>query len=448
MYALESEKKSIDSKNSDIANRKANVMALLAKQKNTSKVVKAPPSQQINARAFDIRDFDNYPEVKQFNQVKALLNKCGVENPYFRINEKVAGNVTQISGTQYINYSSYNYLGLSGLEEVQIKAKEAIDIYGTSPSASRLAAGEKPIHGELEQKIANFIGTEAALVCAGGHSTNVTVIGHMFNSNDLIIYDDLSHNSVVEGCILSGARRIAFPHNDTEKCEQIIKENINNYQKIVIIIEGAYSMDGDLAPLDKFVRLRKKYPVLLYVDEAHSLGTVGKTGRGIGEYYGINAQEVDFWMGTLSKALASNGGYIAGRKSLINYLKYTTPGFVYAAGITPANAAAAVASLDVIERSNERVQRLQKNTQLFIQKAKQSGFNTGPSCDTPIVPIIVGDSEKAIILADKLFKKGVSVHPMFYPSVPLGEARLRFFISSEHTVEDLDTTIRVLSESI
>lgn len=429
--------------------RRHEAMALLARQAGTAAAVGSKAIQRgYFKQEFDIRDFSTYPEIRAFDQHKSIIARTGVENPYFRSNDGTTGRHTRINGKDLISFSGYNYLGFSGHPHVNEQAKIAIDKYGTSPSASRLVTGEKPVHRELEHALAGFLGTESALVFASGHATNVTVIGHFFNSEDLILYDELSHNSLVQGCLLSGARRIAFKHNNVAHCEQLIAENLHKYQKILVAVEGAYSMDGDLAPLQDFVKLRQQYPVLLFVDEAHSLGTVGNTGRGISEYAGVAPGEVDFWMGTLSKALASNGGYIAGKQVLIDYLKYTTPGFVYSAGITPANAAAALASLELLGRSNESVLRLQDNADYFRQAALNHRLNIGPSTDTPIVPVILGDSEKTIRVADQLFRAGINVHPMFYPSVPQGEARLRFFISSEHTREDMDYTLDTLASSL
>ena len=429
--------------------RRLEAMALLARQAGTTASVGQKPLQRKPFRLeFDIRDFSSYPEIRAFNQHKAIIAQAGVENPYFRSNDSTTGRHTLIDGKQLISFSGYNYLGFSGHPKVNERAKNAIDLYGTSPSASRLVTGEKPVHRELENALAGFLGTESALVFASGHATNVTVIGHFFNTEDLILYDELSHNSLVQGCLLSGARRIAFKHNNVEHCEQLIAENQHKYQKILVAVEGAYSMDGDLAPLRDFVRLRQQYQVLLFVDEAHSLGTVGTTGRGISEYAEVSPSDVDFWMGTLSKALASNGGYIAGKQALIDYLKYTTPGFVYSAGITPANAAAALASLELLDQSNQSVLRLQENANYFRKQALGHKLDIGPSADTPIVPVIIGDSEKTIQVADQLFRAGINVHPMFYPSVPQGEARLRFFISSEHTREDMTYTLDTLASAL
>lgn len=410
-------------------------------------VSKSRGSELRGTRA-DRRDFGKYPEFLAHNRKKSIFIEQKIDNPYFRINETITSDKIQIAGQKLISFSSYNYLGLSEHTYVKDQAKKSIDRYGTSPSASRIVSGEKPIHVELERKIADFLGTEDAVVFANGFATNVTVIGHFVNSRDVIIYDELSHNSIIEGCILSGARRIPFAHNDIAMCEKHIRENIDNYEKILVVIEGAYSMDGDVARLRDFVELRNKHNILLYVDEAHSLGCLGATGRGICEYSSVDPNNVDFLMGTLSKACASNGGYIAGKSILIDYLKYTTPGFVYSAGMSPANAAAALAALEVMEEDVSRVVRLQTNARYFRSKAKACGLDTGLSHDTPIVPIIIGDTLQTIKLADRLFKSGVCVHPIFHPIVPEGEARLRFFITSEHSEEQMNFTINNIKQHL
>lgn len=431
--------------------RKVEIAELLSRTKSSKKVNKGdfPKGRtRSHLKTFTAYEISSLPEVKALEVQKKAIIDCSVDNPYFRVNEVITGRHTRISGNDLISYSGYNYIGMSGDPFVIERAKQAIDKYGTSPSASRLVTGEKPIHGELERAISKFIGAESALAFPSGHATNVTVIGHFFSSADLIIYDELSHNSIVEGCVLSGARRLSFPHNDYEKCKEIVAENVGFYEKIAVVIEGVYSMDGDIAPLDKFVEIRKEHPVFLYVDEAHSLGTIGETGRGVSELFGVCPGDVDFWMGTLSKSLASNGGYIAGRSELIEYLKYTTPGFVYTAGLSPPNTAAALASLELLELEPKRVERLQKNSDLFRSLALKAGLNIGLSHGTPIIPIIVGSTEAAILMADSMFKRGICVHPIFYPTVPLGEARLRFFVSSLHTEEDITLTVRLIERSL
>ena len=389
---------------------------------------------------------DHFEECLDLEKQKLILQDLQIENPYFRVNETITTGTTQIKNKELISFSSYNYIGLSGHPQVSEAAQEAIRLYGTSPSASRIATGEKPIHKELESQIASLMGVEDSIVFVSGHATNVTTIGHLFGENDLIIHDSLAHNSIIQGCLLSNAKRIPFAHNNCESLEFILQKNRHNYQRVVIIVEGVYSMDGDIAPLPRLIELKQKYKTLLMVDEAHSIGTLGKTGRGIREHFSVTPQDVDIWMGTLSKSFASCGGYIAGSHRLIEYLKYTTPGFLYSVGITPANAAAAYAAIEAMLAEPQRIESLHQNARRFLQKAKSSGLNTGPSKDTPIVPIIIGDSQKTLMLANQLFLSGVNVHPILAPAVPEDEARLRFFITSEHTPQQLDYTVAKIVE--
>ncbi|OKH52814.1 8-amino-7-oxononanoate synthase [Calothrix sp. HK-06] len=390
--------------------------------------------------------FDLYPEYCQLQQKLEEMKALGISNPFFRVNEKVANSTTIIDGQELINYSSYNYLGMSGDPAVSQAAKEAIDCYGTSVSASRVISGEKPLHLELEREIANLIGTEDSIVYIGGHATNVTTIGHLFGRNDLIAYDSLSHNSIVQGCFLSGASMVAFPHNDWQTLDKILHERRHNYKRVLIVIEGVYSADGDIPDLPNFVEIKKRHKAFLMVDEAHSIGILGKQGRGISEYFGVNPASVDLWMGTFSKSFASCGGYIAGCKAVVEYMKYTAPGFVFSVGMSPSNTAAAIASIQVLRNEPERVTRLQERAKLFLKLAKERGFDTGNSHDSAIIPIIIGDSLQSIKLSQALFHRGINVQPMVYPSVPENVARLRFFMTCDHTEEQIHFTVDTLVE--
>ncbi|MBN1852245.1 MAG: aminotransferase class I/II-fold pyridoxal phosphate-dependent enzyme, partial [Pirellulales bacterium] len=320
-----------------------------------------------------------FPEYKQLQQVLQLSETSGLPNPYFNVHEGVTNDRTQINGREYINFCSYNYLGMSGDSVVTQAAKQAIKRYGTSVSASRLVSGEKPLHRQLEQGIADFIGTEDAVVFVGGHSTNETTIGHLLGPNDLVLHDALAHNSIQQGCILSGARRRMFPHNDIAACDRLLKELRPRYRRVLIVVEGVYSMDGDYPDLPTLVAAKKRHGALLMVDEAHSIGTMGLHGRGMSEFFDLNPRDVDIWMGTLSKSFGSCGGYIAGCRELIEYLKFTAPGFVYSVGLSPPNTAAALASLQLLEEEPERVARLTENAALFLQLARDAGLNTGAS---------------------------------------------------------------------
>ena len=390
--------------------------------------------------------FELFPDYEELINQAAVFADLQIPNPYYRVNESVINNKTTIGGKEYISFSSYNYLGFSGDKRVARAANEAVSRYGTSVSASRIATGEKPIHGELEAELAGIVGTEDCVVFNSGHPTNVSTISCLLRSKDLIIYDALAHNSIIQGCILSGARRIMFPHNDWKALSDILKLNRGGYERTLIVIEGVYSMDGDIAHLPRFIELKKRFKALLMVDEAHSMGVLGKNGRGIGEYFGVDPKDVDIWMGTLSKTFASCGGYIAGSKELVRLLKYSAGGFVYSVGMTPANAGAALAAARLLKSETKRVARLHRNAQFFLELARENGLDTGLSKDSSVVPIMIRDSLKSIRLAQALFEHGINVHPVFYPAVAYGEERLRFFITSQHTEEQLRYTIQTIKE--
>ncbi len=379
---------------------------------------------------------------------KRLEQFQNIGNPFFQIHEGVARDTTRIDGRELINYASYNYLGMSGHPVVSEAAKVAIDHYGTSVSASRLASGEKPLHRELEREIADFLGTEDCITYIGGHTTNETTIGHLFSKDDLILHDSLSHNSILQGCSLSTATVLAFAHNDWQILESILRQLRHRYRRVLIVTEGIYSADGDIAPLPELIEVKKRYKAFLMVDEAHSIGVLGKYGRGIGEYFGVNPTDIDLYMGTLSKSFASCGGYIAGCKELIEYLKYTAPGFVFSVGMSPPNAAAALAAIQVLKAEPGRVAILHERAKLFLNLAQEQGLNTGTSKDAPIVPIIIGDSLISIKLSQALMARGINVQPMIYPSVPHNAARLRFFITCAHTEEQICLTVNTLVEEL
>jgi len=412
--------------------------------------VNKPQITPITSKKIEVK-----PEYSQFKLTPEYLNlqkdlqrveKLG--NPFFSLHQGIAQDTIQTGDRQLINYSSYNYLGMSGDPVVIAATQKAIAEYGTSVSASRVLSGERPIHLELELELADLIGTEAAIVYVGGHATNVSTIGHLFGNQDLIICDALCHNSIREGCNLSGATIIDFPHNDCQALEAILNRERTKYQKVLIAIEGIYSTDGDLAPLPEIVALKQHYQTFLLVDEAHSIGVLGISGGGIREHYHLQPTDVDLWMGTLSKSFASCGGYIAGSSELIEYLKYTAPGFVFSVGMSPANTASALASIKLLKSEPERAIKLQSRAKFCLDLAKSKGFNTGYSADSPVIPIIVGEPHKAVRLSQLLHQAGINVNPMVYPSVPYDAARLRFFITCLHTEAQIQQTMETLRETL
>ena len=376
--------------------------------------------------------------------VRAAGAALGLESPYFRPHEGVAGARSSIGGREYLNFASYNYLGLNGDPRVAAAAKAAIDRYGVSASASRLASGERPVHAALESALAAVYEAEACVAMVSGHATNVTVVGHLMGGRDLILHDSLAHNSVAEGARLSGARRIAFPHNDAAAAERELAANRRRHARALIVVEGHYSMDGDLPDLARFVEMARRHDALLMVDEAHSLGVLGATGRGVFEHCGVAPEGVDIWMGTLSKTLSGCGGYIAGRRALVDLLRHAAPGFVYSVGLAPPLAAAAEESLRILREEPWRVARLQENAALFLRRAREAGFDTGGSAGLGIVPVILGSSVRAARMAAALFEAGVNVQPILYPVVPERSARLRFFLSAEHDAAMIERTVAAL----
>ncbi|CAM2910778.1 aminotransferase class I/II-fold pyridoxal phosphate-dependent enzyme [Rariglobus hedericola] len=388
------------------------------------------------------------PEVRELAARKAALAQAGFAMPYFQAHDGTAGAMTSIGGREVVNFSSYNYLGLAGDPVVNAAATAAVLRYGTSASASRVASGERPVHGELERALAEFLGCGGALATVSGHSINVALIGHLFGPEDLVIHDSLAHDSIVTGARLSGARRLAFAHNDLAALEALLSAERSKARRVLIAVEGVYSMDGDLAPLPGVVALKKKYDAMLLVDEAHSLGVLGATGAGAGEHFGVTRGDVDLWMGTLSKTLASCGGYVAGDAALIDYLKFTMPGFVYSVGLSPANAAAALAALQLLQARPGLPATLRERADFFRRACREQGVDIGLSAESAVVPCITGSSTKALRLAEALGAAGVNVQPIFYPAVEEGRARLRFFITAEHTEVQLTRTAVLLGREL
>lgn len=390
--------------------------------------------------------FDLHPGYQQLRIVKEGAVKLGISSPFFRVHDGVAGSATRIEGIGYRNFSSYNYLELSGHPAVNAAARDAIERYGTSVSASRPVSGERAVHRDLERGLAAAHGVEDSVVFVSGHATNVSTIGYLFGAKDLILHDALIHNSALQGIRLSGAKRMSFPHNDWEALDDLLTEHRRRFERVLVVIEGIYSMDGDFPDLRRFVEIRDKHRVFLMVDEAHSFGVMGPTGMGIAEHFDVPGDKVDIWMGTLSKALASCGGYIAGTSALVEHLKFAAPGFLYSVGMAPPVAAAALAALQVLRDEPERVARLQARGRQFLERAQRAGVDTGHSAGLSVVPAITGSSIKAARLADAMFRRGINVQPILYPAVEEQAARLRFFLSCQHSEQDIRETVDVLAE--
>lgn len=397
-----------------------------------------------------ITRFEDAPEFQAFQQRMQGLLESGMENPYFVCHDSALKDKSLMAGHEVLNFGSYNYVGMSGRPEVMEAAQQAIQRYGTSASGSRLLAGEKTLYQELERELAQWKHAESALVLVGGHSTNVTAVGNFCGKNDLIVFDALAHNSVDQGCRLSLATAKPFPHNDYEALEGILRTQRHRYEKVLIIIEGAYSMDGDIAPVPKFVELKKKYGCFLMVDEAHSTCVIGETGGGVDEYFGLRPDDIDIKMGTLSKGLGTCGGYLAGPRSIIEYLRYNLPGFVFSVGISPPLAAATLCAIRLLKSDPSIMQNMKRSIDTFVREAHKRNLNICLGGHTAVLPVLVGKDEDAFLLSNKLRERGVFVPPAVYPAVPKNKARLRFCVISEHKpeqiVQALDTLVQVAAE--
>lgn len=409
----------------------------------------APKAQMSDAFSNDLRtDFGALPAYEQLKMQRAAADIIGIENPFFKSHEGCPADTTVINGKELINFASYNYLGLNGHPDVIKATIKALEVYGSSSSGSRLVGGERPLHRELEKELAEFYQTEDALVFVSGYLTNVASINELMGSNDLILHDAMMHNSALMGAELSGAARRNFPHNDYEALDDILHQHRDKYERVLILVEGLYSMDGDYPDLRHFVEVKERHSAWLMVDEAHSLGVLGETGHGISEHWGVDPTLVDIWMGTLSKTLVGCGGFIAGKRQLIENLKFNARSFVYSVGLAPPLAAASLEALHLIGQEPERVKRVQRNGQLFQQLAEEAGLNIGTSAGSAVGSIIVGDSLRAAKLVEKLHQRGFSVLPILHPAVPEKTARLRFFLTSEHTTEQLRAVITATAEEL
>ncbi|WP_037066825.1 aminotransferase class I/II-fold pyridoxal phosphate-dependent enzyme [Allorhizobium undicola] len=392
--------------------------------------------------------FADLPEYKQVKLQEMASQQLGMANPFYRGHEGTSGPTALIGNRSYDNFASYDYLGLNGDGRVQRAAANAIARYGISASASRVVAGERTIHGELETAIAAIYGVEDAVCFVSGYLTNVTAIGCLMGPKDLVIHDEFIHNSALTGIKLSGANRRFYKHNDMADLERILSTIAPQHERVLVISEGIFSMDGDFADLPGLLALKQRFGFWLMMDEAHSLGVLGSTGRGTFEHFGLDARDVDIWMGTLSKTTCSCGGYIAGSEALITLLKAQAGGFVYSVGLAPALAASALESLKILQEEPGRVQRLRDNSRIFLERARQKGLDTGLSEGFSVVPVIVADSLRAVALSNQLFEEGINALPIIYPAVPEGLARLRFFITSAHSEEQINRAVDLTAQHL
>ncbi len=382
----------------------------------------------------------------RINQVNQRANQMKENGTFFWLKtiENSSQSRVMVDQKEKIMLASYNYLALIDHPKLKEAGIKAIEKYGTGTSGVRFLSGTTEVHKKLEAKIAQFKGADDAITYTSGYVTNLAAITALFQKDDILIIDKIDHASIIDGCMLSGARYKTFLHNDMGRLEAILKDS-DNYVNKIIIVDGVYSMDGDVANLPEISRLAKKYKAKVMVDEAHSIGVLGKTGHGIEEYFGLE-NAVDIHMGTLSKTIPSVGGYIAAEKSMIDYLRHNSRPFIFSAPIPPVNAAVAIAALEVIEDEPERVENLHRNMERYRVGIQSMGYNIGDSV-TAIVPIIVGEEEETLQLCKMVNEMGVFICPIVYPAVSKGTSRLRSHVLTNHTVEDIDEALSIFEKA-
>ena len=425
----------------DPISKRQSLLANLRRTHESQKPVSAPRPAKV-AQLTESYDFSEHPAYSEVRIAKAASQTLGVRSPFFRVAEAVRGVELKIDGAWVRNFASYDYLGLNNSKDLHKSVKDAATEWGVSATASRLVGGERRLHGELENRLSRFIGTDAALVFVSGHATNVALVSTLVGPNDLVLVDALAHNSIYEGIRASGAAHTTFPHNNYAWVDKQLTEQRDRYANVLVIVEGLYSMDGDTPDLEQFVDVKNRHNAWLMVDEAHSMGVLGKHGRGITEEKNVRPEHVEVIMGTLSKSFCSCGGYVAGSEALIDLMRYRAPGFVYSVGLSAPNTAAAIAAVDRINAEPDRVERLRSVGQKFRELAIGLGLDTGESQGYAVCPVIVGDSLKAVWMSNRLLEAGFNVLPIISPAVPDKSARLRFFLTSEHSASDLQSVLQ------
>ncbi|MGD9544694.1 MAG: aminotransferase class I/II-fold pyridoxal phosphate-dependent enzyme [Methylocystis sp.] len=367
-------------------------------------------------------------------------------DPFFAQIDKLKAEF-EAQGKHFVSFANYDYLGLANHPRIREEAKREVDGLGVGALASRLVGGERTTHKPFEAEIAEFLGMESALTLVSGYLSNVTTIAWLMSGKrDAIFIDELAHNSIVAGADGAPAHVVKFRHNDFDHLEHLLARHREEYRNVLIVVEGVYSMDGDVADLPRLLAIKEKYKIWLLVDEAHSLGVLGATGRGLAEHQGVDPDRIDLIIGTMSKTLASCGGYVCAKKQVIEWLRYTLPGFVYSVGLSPVILAAARAALRLMQEETWRIAKLASNAELFRTVAHEAGFSTGPAIGRGVVPILFSSDIETMWASQHLLENGYYVPPVVRIGVPKDGPRLRFFFSANHSEAEIRGVIQTLRD--
>lgn len=365
-------------------------------------------------------------------------------NPFFLASDALARDI-ESTGQPFRNFAQYDYLAIGDDHGFRAAAAEAALEFGVGAGASRLVGGERTAHHKLEKDLARFIGTEDALAMVSGYGANFSLIGHLLTTGDGIFVDEFAHNSILVGTNVSRARTTVFSHNDLDALEAELSSKRDSFGRVLVVVEGLYSMEGDIPDLPRLISICERHDAWLMLDEAHSIGVLGQTGRGLCEHYNIDPSRVDLIVGTLSKAFATCGGFICGKRAVIEWLRYTLPGFVYSVGLPPVITAAAQKALSMIEGEPQRLARLRDISRYFVQAARRNGFDVGSAIGAGVVPVMFEDIATTMAASHVLLEHGIYVPPVVQIGVPKDSPRLRFFLSAQHTTSDVDCVFDVLS---
>jgi len=378
------------------------------------------------------------PMTNKYDWIKDELEHLKAEGMYktIRTIQSPQGAWLRVDGKRVLNFCSNNYLGLANHPELVKAAENALKDFGVGPAAVRTIAGTNELHLELEKRMAEFKKVESAIHFQSGFVANLGAIQALVNKEDVIFSDELNHASIIDGCRLSGARIVRYDHCDPNHLQAVIQQNKGTYRRALIITDGVFSMDGDIAPLDKLCNVAQSNDVLLMVDDAHGEGVLGKGGRGIVDHFNLHGK-VDIEMGTFSKAFGVVGGIVAGKAIIIDWLQQSGRPFLFSSAVTPADTAACLAAVQLLENSTDLVDKLWSNTSYFKTEMKKLGFDIGKS-ETPITPVMLGDASLAQQFSQELFDLGIFATPIWFPTVPKGKARIRVMVSAAHSREDLN----------